>query len=151
LRGGAVYLVAFAVLLSAGAGVLAYTLLRPVAARTFAAGQWEVDTTLNLKPPAPEGNGPTRTTECLTEEDPAPRGSLPANCLVWTSERAGDTVKWRVHCNAPRQGDGVGTATFTGDTFTATLSLRLENGTTGAPVRFTETLAGHRSGPCPPQ
>jgi len=151
MRGSAIYLAAFAVALAAGAGVLTYVLLRPVAAQAVTSGKWDVDTTLNLQPPPPEGNGPTRKSECLTDESPAPRGVLAPGCLVRSHERTGATLKWRVHCNAPRQGDGAGEVTFTGDSFTGTLSLHLENGTTGAPIRFTETLSGHRSGPCDPE
>lgn len=159
------------------APLLAASLLIPIASAAFAdagvhEGQWRYTMKMDGMPMPPEmknfdasklppevrsrmpqfnGNTMTMNFErCLTEKDLVPhQENGKEHCKITKMDRHGGTVDWSSTCDTPKgKMDAVGTATYSGDTMTATTHMT-GTGDDGRPLDMTQNMTGQYVGPCP--
>jgi len=92
-------------------------------------GQWEMTMQMDM-PGMPFKMPPMKTTICLTADDlKDPQKSVPQDaknkCTVSDYKIEGNKVSWSVECAKPKM-KGTGEATYSGDTFTSTVHMEME-------------------------
>ena len=93
-------------------------------------GKWEMTMQMDM-PGMPFKMPPIKTTICLTEEDlKDPQKSVPSDpknkCTVSDYKIDGNKVTWAMECPKQKM-KGTGEATYTDDSFTATVQMQMED------------------------
>lgn len=91
----------------------------------------------------------TTFTRCLTEEDLVPNNDRgQEHCTVTKMERSGNKVNWSATCETPNgTATGQGTATYSGDSMEATMTVKGSSPETG-PFEMKQKTHGRYLGPC---
>lgn len=116
----------------------------------FQPGRYRVTVNIINKLRDGQSQGPFVDEQCLSTEDPAPRGHVPPGCRHFEQRHEGSEYSWRIRCMGQRMGDGVGKARLApgGKAIEGTIRLWLPNPITSAPQRNDQTFRGQRVGDC---
>lgn len=119
----------------------------PSPAADIREGQWETTTEMAM-----EGVSfampPTKTTHCVTKQDPVPKGERDKNCAVKEQTVTGNTVRWRIVCTeGDTTSDGKGEMTYSGAGYRGTMLMTVTE-KKGPPSRITLKMSGRYLGPC---
>ena len=110
-------------------------------------GEWETTTEMAMEGvsfPLP----PTKTTHCVTRQDPIPKGERDKNCTVKEQKVTGDTVRWHIVCTeGDTTSDGKGEMTYAGTGYKGTMLMTVTD-KNGPPNRITLKMSGRYLGPC---
>ena len=86
----------------------------------------------------------SKSTYCLTREDPVPKSEKDKDCKMVKQKFVGNTVSWRMEC---KKAEGEGEITYRGSTYQGNFRMKMvEDGQT---MTMNTKLAGKYLGPCP--
>jgi len=108
-------------------------------------GEWEISAetsmtmgTMSMPPTA------SKSTYCLTREDPVPKSEKDKECKIVKQKVTGNKVSWRMEC---KKAEGEGEITYRGSTYKGNFRMKMmEDGQT---MTMNTKLAGKYLGPCP--
>ena len=108
-------------------------------------GDWEISSVASM---TMEGMSmpsmPSKSTYCLTREDPVPKSERDKDCRIVKQKVVGNTVSWRMEC---KKGEGEGEISYRGTTYDGFIKMKMvEEGQT---MTMDVKLAGKYLGPCP--
>jgi len=108
-------------------------------------GDWEISSVASM---TMEGMSmpsmPSKSTYCLTREDPVPQSERDKDCRIVNQKVVGNTVSWRMEC---KKGEGEGEISYRGTTYDGFIKMKMvEEGQT---MTMNVKLAGKYLGPCP--
>jgi len=108
-------------------------------------GDWEISSVTSM---TMEGMSmpsmPSKSTYCLTREDPVPKSERDKDCRIVNQKVVGNTVSWRMEC---KKAEGEGEITYRGTTYNGFYKMKMvEEGQT---MTMNSKLAGKYLGPCP--
>lgn len=108
-------------------------------------GDWEISSVASM---TMEGMSmpsmPSKSTYCLTREDPVPKSERDKDCRIVNRKVVGNTVSWRMEC---KKGEGEGEISYHGTTYDGFIKMKMvEEGQT---MTMNVKLAGKYLGPCP--
>lgn len=95
-------------------------------------------------------NGMTMNfSRCVTKDDLVPKNDQgKEKCTVTKMDRKGNTVNWAATCDTPQgKAQGEGTATYTSDTMTATMTTTINDKEMGK-IKMTQNMTGRYAGAC---
>ncbi|HAM34277.1 MAG TPA: hypothetical protein DDX05_00055, partial [Deltaproteobacteria bacterium] len=108
-------------------------------------GEWEIsyETSMSMggmsMPPSA-----SKSTYCLTREDPVPKSEKDKECRIVKKKVTGNKVSWRMEC---KKAEGEGEISYRGTTYTGFFKMKMvEDGQT---MTMNTKLAGKYLGPCP--
>lgn len=86
---------------------------------------------------------------CITKDDLVPKNDQgPEKCTVTKMDRKGNTVNWAATCDTPQgKAQGEGTATYTGETMTSTMTTTINDKEMGK-IKMTQNMTGKYVGAC---
>ncbi|MFA6148206.1 MAG: DUF3617 family protein [bacterium] len=108
-------------------------------------GEWEISSETSMTmgamsmPPMA-----SKSTYCLTREDPVPKSEKDQECRIVKQKVTGNKVSWRMEC---KKGEGEGEITYRGTTYNGFFKMKMvEDGQT---MTMNTKLAGKYLGSCP--
>ena len=108
-------------------------------------GDWEISSETSMTmggmsmPPQA-----SKSTYCLTKEDPVPRSGNDQECRIVRQKVTGNKVSWRMEC---KKGEAEGEISYHGTTYNGFMKMKMvEDGET---MTVDMKLAGRYLGPCP--
>ena len=106
-------------------------------------GEWESSTEMTMEgmPMPPQAS---KSTYCLTREDPVPKSEKDKDCKIVNQKVTGNKVSWRMEC---KKAEGEGEITYRGSTYQGNFRMRMVEG--GQTMNMNMKLAGKYLGPCP--
>ena len=108
-------------------------------------GDWEItsETSMTMEGMSMPST-PSKSTYCLTREDPVPKSDKGKDCRIVKQKVTGNTVSWRMEC---KKGEGEGEISYHGTTYKGFFKMKMvEDGQT---MTMNMKLAGKYLGPCP--
>ena len=108
-------------------------------------GEWEIsyETSMSMggmsMPPSA-----SKSTYCLTREDPVPKSEKDKECRIVKKKVTGNKVSWRMEC---KKAEGEGEITYRGTTYAGFFKMKMVED--GQAMTMNMKLAGKYLGPCP--
>jgi hypothetical protein len=108
-------------------------------------GDWEISSVASMTMGGMSmPSMPSKSTFCLTREDPVPKSERDKDCRIVNQKVVGNTVSWRMEC---KKGEGEGEISYRGTTYNGFIKMKMvEEGQT---MTMNVKLAGKYLGPCP--
>ncbi|MGB7629909.1 MAG: DUF3617 family protein [Candidatus Deferrimicrobium sp.] len=108
-------------------------------------GEWEVSTETTMKMGAMSmPSQASKSTYCLTREDPVPKSDKDKECRIVKQKITGNKVSWGMEC---KKAEGEGEILYSGTTYNGFFKMKtVEEGQT---MTMNMKLAGKYLGPCP--
>jgi hypothetical protein len=108
-------------------------------------GEWEISSetsmtmgTTSMPPQA------SKSTYCLTREDPVPSTEKDKDCRIVNQKVTGNKVSWRMEC---KKAEGEGEISYRGTTYAGFFKMKMAEG--GDTMTMNMKMSGRYLGPCP--
>jgi hypothetical protein len=114
-------------------------------------GKWETVMEMTMEG-ASFKIAPTISTQCITKDDPVPKGSeRQKNCKVLENTITGSMVTWKVRCvEKDYSNEGTGEILYSGASYAGKMLMTMTN-KKGASRNIHVKMSGKRIGDCPEQ